>query len=451
MDSDQNPLPTLPLPDGGKQKKQTPDDLNLAINLVRKKIDNIFDSEPDSKEELTEIAKTQAPISMHQRYLQDLQKSGKSASEIHKLWHNYYDGLPESEKLSVWDEFYSANKNFRNKNLINTRNFINNLYKSGKSVHEVQTEWHQYYTNLPEKDKNEIWQAFYQKNKSLSPEYKPSEPKVIPQQFEKAEDFNEPDDDRSVLQIKSQIRKKIEEKTKKHQSLRSIGFGLIVGSLVILILLFGFFNDRFIAPFISPSRVADAQSIIINPATFNAGPTPEIIIPKINVQIPVIYNLPTSSTENDIENSLEDGVVHYPTTPYPGQLGNGAIFGHSSNNILNPGQYKFAFVLLHDLVPGDTFYLTYNSKVYVYQIYKKSVVPPTDTSVLNTQDKPATFSLITCDPPGTSINRLVVVGEQISPDPSTNAASSVNQNTAAKPAILPSNSPSLWSRVVKIF
>ncbi|HSX46743.1 MAG TPA: sortase, partial [Patescibacteria group bacterium] len=147
----------------------------------------------------------------------------------------------------------------------------------------------------------------------------------------------------------------------------------------------------------------------------------------------------------------ERGVVHYATTPNPGELGNGAIFGHSSNNILNKGKYKFAFVLLKRLEVGDTFMLQKDGKRYVYRVFDKKVVKPSEVDVLNHDyGKPATFSLITCDPPGTSLNRLVVTGEQITPDPATNVKSSATPSSQ-KPTILPSNSESLWHRLVHLF
>jgi LPXTG-site transpeptidase (sortase) family protein len=130
----------------------------------------------------------------------------------------------------------------------------------------------------------------------------------------------------------------------------------------------------------------------------------------------------------------------------PGQDGNAAFFGHSSNNIFNPGKYKFAFVLLHELVNGDTFYLTYSGQVYIYQVVSHQIVSPNDVAVLGSvSGQTATATLITCDPPGTSINRLVVVGKQISPDPNSNTAATAH--IIAQPAELASNGPSLWSRL----
>jgi sortase A len=232
---------------------------------------------------------------------------------------------------------------------------------------------------------------------------------------------------------------------KPRDHLKSLAFGLVCGVVVIAIFLFSFFNEVIIAPFIQPSRHVSSIPLIITASTVSTS-SPQVIIPKINVEIPVDYS-ETSTNENVIENDLEDGVVHYPDTVLPGQNGNAAFFGHSSNNIFNPGKYKFAFVLLHTLVDGDTFYLTYNDKIFVYQVVDHKVVPPNDVSVLNdTEGHQATATLITCDPPGTSINRLVVTGVQISPDPTSNTAAPATPQLAAEPATLPGNGPSLWSR-----
>jgi sortase A len=140
-------------------------------------------------------------------------------------------------------------------------------------------------------------------------------------------------------------------------------------------------------------------------------------------------------------------VVHYADTALPGYDGNVAIVGHSSNNIFNKGKYKFAFVLLSRLEPGDTFYLQKGGKRYTYEVYQKKIVKPNDVSVLQPSDRPATATLITCDPPGTSINRLVITGEQISPSPSKNKPLQAKGQLASQTKVIPSNSESLWSRL----
>ena len=213
-----------------------------------------------------------------------------------------------------------------------------------------------------------------------------------------------------------------------------------------LVFLFSFFNQVILVPFIQPSRNAVSTPIILNTSGISNITTPEIIIPKLNLQIPVNYS-ETSTNENDIENDLNSGVVRYPSTVLPGENGNTAYFGHSSNNIFNPGKYKFAFVLLHTLVKGDTFYLIYNSKVYVYQVFDKQIVPPSQVSVLDPiPGHGSTATLITCDPPGTSINRLVVSADQISPSTTNNANPAPTTPSITNVTKLPGNGKSLWQR-----
>jgi len=61
-------------------------------------------------------------------------------------------------------------------------------------------------------------------------------------------------------------------------------------------------------------------------------------------------------------------------------------------------------------------------------------------------DKTATLTLITCDPQGTSINRLVVRAEQISPSLDSNIATAPNIPLEI-PEVVPGNAPSLFSRL----
>ncbi len=381
-------------------------DDDLAADVVRQKIAALYGSEPNAKEELAESKETTLKRSKHQDFMYKLSTSGKSLADIQTAWHSYYMGLADKEKHEVWREFYEAN---------------------GQAGH-YQTD-----QTADRKDKATIQPPVLAEKPQLSP---------APAHTQKT---------RSVTDIKKQISRHVNAKGKlnKKHHLQSLLFGLASGALVVLILLFGFFNERFIAPLITPSRNVNATPIITDPNSTAAGTDPKVIIPKINVEIPVIYDQ-TSIDEPAMEKSLESGVVHYATTPSPGELGNAVIFGHSSNNILNKGKYKFAFVLLSRLENGDLFYLDKDGKRYVYQVYQKRIVEPTDVSVLNKTDKPATVTLITCDPPGTSLHRLIVIGQQISPDPNTDKASSVSDRQA-KPTVLPSNSPTLWSRFTDWF
>lgn len=378
-----------------------------AAALVREKVARIYASEPNASQELAE-AEAEPKRSKHQEFMHHLSNSGKDLATIQTEWHNYYLSLPDTEKHEVWQEFYASNT------------AAATFAEKGANLTPQQISEH----------KHEVVAA--------------------PKRHKEAVSRRKLRDARSRQEIQAALRDTITGggKLQAKHHLQSLLFGLGMGAVVLIVVMFGLFNDFILAPFIQPGRVAAATPIIVNSSGVAPTSSPEVIVPKINAELPVNYT-ETSTNEATIENDLEDGVVHYPTTVLPGQKGNAAFFGHSSNNILNKGHYKFAFVLLHTIVPGDTFYLTYNSKVYVYKVISRTIVDPTDVSVLDSvPGQTATATLITCDPPGTSWHRLIVVGQQISPDPAANsapavAASSSVQSTAAS---LPGNGPTLFNK-----
>ncbi len=405
---------------------------NAAADLIRQKLDALYANEPAAKEELAEVAAAQQPLSVHQRFMQGLQASGRSLAEIQAAWHGYYTSLPDSEKHTVWQEFYAANQN-------NTP----------------------YQKHLQQRDQT----AARQPQPAAStgpvaitveePTYMPPRP-AAPYTSRGRKKLSKPSIPSPSTQTVAELKRRIQNtvKANKHvtkSNFQSLAFGLACGAVVLVIFMFSFFNEVVISPFIQPSRTASETPVIVDPASAVTSKDPKVIIPKINVEIPVDYSQTTTS-EAAIETALDSAVVHYPTTVKPGQAGNAAFFGHSSNNIFNPGKYKFAFVLLHKLTNGDTFYLTSEGKTYAYEVISSRIVKPTEVGVLGpVEGQTATATLITCDPPGTSINRLVVVGKQISPDPAGNTAPATTPTPT--PAItatdtsLPGNGPTLWGRI----
>jgi LPXTG-site transpeptidase (sortase) family protein len=396
-------------------RANTPVADTAAIDLIRDKLDRIYADEPEASAEINEVA-TATKLSKHQKFMQELQRSGKNLAEIQTEWHNYYVNLPDDQKHQVWHEFYESNTAFA----------------GAKPVKDEESSVLPAATN------------------SATRANAPTRPSVSYQPQVVASAVPSNAGERSPAEIKSTIRHKALAAThlQGHHNIQSILFGLSSGVVVLIIFLFGFFNEVIITPFIQPSRHVSATPIIVDTASIAASGTNEIIIPKINVEIPVDYSQ-TSTNEATIENALENGIVHYPSTVLPGQDGNAAFFGHSSNNIFNKGKYKFAFVLLHELVNGDTFYITNNGTVYIYKVISRQIVSPNDVSVLdNIAGQTATATLITCDPPGTSLNRLIVVGQQISPDPTTNSGTA-GQTTSATPTatVLPGNGPTMLHRL----
>src|SRR5688572_19177115 len=83
-----------------------PQDKNHSADLVRQQIDQIYDKEPNAKEELAE-AETARHRSKHQQFMHQLNSSGKSLADIQTAWHQYYIELQDQEKHQVWQEFYA--------------------------------------------------------------------------------------------------------------------------------------------------------------------------------------------------------------------------------------------------------------------------------------------------------------------------------------------------------
>jgi sortase A len=186
------------------------------------------------------------------------------------------------------------------------------------------------------------------------------------------------------------------------------------------------------------------QAAVTAPITEVVPAANTISIPKINVSVPVIYE--PSTQEATIQTALQNGVVHYGNTAVPGQNGNVAIFGHSSNDWWEPGNYKFVFVLLDKLSPGDKLTLDYQSKRYTYEVTGSKVVEPTDVGVLNPTATP-TLTLITCTPPGTSLRRLVVTAKQTNPAPSTSIVVAPSPKADVNGTLPSSSSNGFWGQV----
>lgn len=150
-----------------------------------------------------------------------------------------------------------------------------------------------------------------------------------------------------------------------------------------------------------------------------APPDERIIIPRINKNVPIVQvrteNLlkrDWNALEKDIQQSLQDGVVHYPGTAQPGDRGNVVITGHSSYFIWDPGRFKDVFALLHQVAVGDTIIVYHNQEKYAYKVTDTSVVMPDQVEIL-TQQGGDKLTLITCTPIGTNLKRLVVIAKPV--------------------------------------
>ncbi len=106
---------------------------------------------------------------------------------------------------------------------------------------------------------------------------------------------------------------------------------------------------------------------------------------------------------------LTKGLVHYLPVTLPGEHGNVVVFGHSTlPQLYNVRDYKTIFTYLPSLEKGDKVLVNSDGGVYEYEVYEMFVVKPDQISVLEQKFDTSYLTLVTCVPPGTYWNRLVV-------------------------------------------
>ena len=119
--------------------------------------------------------------------------------------------------------------------------------------------------------------------------------------------------------------------------------------------------------------------------------------------------------EEDIQQGLQDGVVHYPGTARPGQAGNFFVTGHSSYYPWSPGKYKSVFAQLSVLNVGDEYWVYYGGDKYRYIVTEKKEINPSDVTVLDQPISKRISTLMTCTPVGTTLRRLIITAQEVDP------------------------------------
>ena len=106
---------------------------------------------------------------------------------------------------------------------------------------------------------------------------------------------------------------------------------------------------------------------------------------------------------------LTKSIIHYKGTSVPGDLGQAVLFGHSNlPQFYSPNSYKTIFTRLPELEVGDRIEVEYDGITYDFQVTSLRIVKPDDFSVLEQYYNYRGMRLITCVPPGTTWERLVV-------------------------------------------
>lgn len=132
-----------------------------------------------------------------------------------------------------------------------------------------------------------------------------------------------------------------------------------------------------------------------------------IRIESLNIDAPIIY--PEEENEAEYQRSLEYGVVQYPGSARAGEFGNLFIFGHSSDYLLEKGDYKTVFALLPNIEIGEIIQISDSSnKIFRYRVTQKMVASKSETNLLNQDKSKKELTVQTSYPIGTALKRFVV-------------------------------------------
>ncbi len=251
--------------------------------------------------------------------------------------------------------------------------------------------------------------------------------------------------------LRNKIRAKAAVNIKKSRRMKKF-IPIMAGVAVVLVILFLQYNRLIFAPimaYMSPGNVPASQIEALDPTiTQTVSPEPRLIIPKLNVDVPVHFGIPLS----EVMSAMNNGVAHYRisgASAFPGEIGNLVITGHSAGDVYSSNPYKYIFSGLERLESGDLIYVNYNSVRYTYKLVRKEVVEPTDVGKLIYETNKPMLTLVTCTPLGTSRYRLLVTAEQISPSyedaqESPSSDPSVDSNSNVE---MPSNEPGFFEGI----
>lgn len=127
-------------------------------------------------------------------------------------------------------------------------------------------------------------------------------------------------------------------------------------------------------------------------------------IPKLDLEVPI--------AEGADQDNIRFAVGHLPSSSSVNHLGeknkNFAIAGHRSYT------YGKFFNRLDELSEGNELTVYAQNKIFKYKVFDKQIVEPTNVEVVYPIKDKSVVTLITCHPPYSDKQRLIVTGELVS-------------------------------------
>jgi len=192
---------------------------------------------------------------------------------------------------------------------------------------------------------------------------------------------------------------------------------LIVIILILSFLLFLYWpimRDRYLSqpepikiPNLNIVRVKEEEKI--SPDSLS-----RILIPKLGIDGVLIFPPDDFSGDRNkfVEKNLDKGVVFFPNGVTDLKKENIVFFGHSSS-IHPQAEYATVFVNLDKLKEGDEIILiTKEEKQIKYKVKGEAkIIGSKETEIVNKDKEEGIITLVTCWPPGTTKERIYVVGK----------------------------------------
>ncbi|MDP3998845.1 MAG: sortase [bacterium] len=188
-----------------------------------------------------------------------------------------------------------------------------------------------------------------------------------------------------------------------------VGFSLFFAPIIFQEISYRFFQKPQPEVRLTFGDILDSRQVA---ASFPA-PDPEfsIVIPKISAEAKVFPNV-SPADQNEYLPVLKKGVAHAKGTAFPGQKGNIYLFAHSTDSPINIARYNAVFYGLKDLEKDDQIVIFFEGRLHLYRVTEKKIVPASDVSYFEPQDKEEVLILQTCWPPGTTLDRLLVFAKK---------------------------------------
>lgn len=414
-------VPSAPPPQGQNTPASTPQpdheqQQSAAANMIRTQINALYDNPARNR-----VAERETPPQTDNDGI-----PGTDRMEVDPYGKTHVSHpQPQAEQ---WKAYHSAWQNYY-------QQYYQSFYEQ---KHAVETRW------AEEQAAAQASDAGKAANEAASQQ-------LFSQQTDLQQTTEDLSQDQALYELRQKLLGKVQHQAKKIRKSRHF-VPIIAAVAVVFTFLFLQYNQVIFATvnaYVSPGSI-DPQNIVIDPSAGNAvSQDPRLIIPKINVDVPVLYDV---GTDHDSQMAaMEKGVAHFPipgANSHPGEIGNTVLSGHSSNDLFDQGDYKFIFAQLDKLNIGDTLYANYKGTRYTYIVTKKEVVQPTEVNkLIYDTDKPV-MTLITCTPLGTSLERLLVTAEQISPDPAAANAAPDNESSTDTSGTIPgASAPTLIERL----